>query len=119
MSDPKYPVVDGKMSHIDGYVLPEDEPIMVFRGKDIGSLMAICEYVEMLEEQPQNPVIVSHRVSSLERLLAFYNYQMQNPDLQSVGCSRRAHEGAAAFLIRARRVLELNEPFLEEFGDKV
>ena len=119
MSDPKYPVVDWKMSHIDGYVLPEDEPVMVFRGKDIGSLMAICEYIEMLEEQPQNPTIVSHRVSSLERLLAFYNYQMQNPDLQSVGCSRRAHEGASSFLMRARRVLELNEPFLEEFGDKV
>jgi hypothetical protein len=119
MSDPKYPVVDGKMSHIDGYVLPEDEPTMVFRGKDIGSLMAICEYVEMLEEQPQNPVIVSHRVSSLERLQAFYDYQMQNPDLQSVGCSRRAHEGGGGFLCRARRVLELNESFLEEYRDKV
>jgi len=119
MSDPKYPVVDGKMSHIDGYVLPEDEPTMVFRGKDIGSLMAICEYVEMLEEQPQNPVIVSHRVSSLERLQAFYDYQMQNPDLQSVGCSRRAPAGGGGFLCRARRVLELNESFLEEYRDKV
>ena len=119
MSDPKYPVIDGKMHHISGYELPEAEPTMVFRGKDIGSLMAICEYIEMLEEQPQNKVIVSHRVSSLERLLAFYNYQMQNPDLQSVGCSRRAHEGASAFFNRARRVLELNESFLEEFKDKV
>ena len=117
MSDPKYPVVDGKMHHVSGYQLPDDEPIMVFRGKDIGSLMAICEYIEMLEEQPQNRVIVSHRVSSLERLLAFYNYQMRNPDLQSVGCSRRAHEGGAAFLNRARRVLELNELFLEEHSD--
>ncbi len=119
MGDPKYPVIDGKMNHISGYVLPSDEPTMVFRGKDIGSLMAICEYIEMLEEQPQNPVIVSHRVSSLERLLAFYNYQIENPDLQSVGCSRRAHEGGGAFLYRARKVLELNESFLEEFGDKV
>jgi len=119
MSDPKYPVIDGKMNHVSGYVLPEDEPIMVFRGKDIGSLMAICEYVEMLEEQPLNPVIVSHRVSSLERLQAFYNYQMQNPDLQSVGCSRRAHDGASSFLYRARRVLKLNESFLEQYKDKV
>ena len=119
MSDPKYPVIDGKMNHISGYVLPEDEPTMVFRGKDIGSLMAICEYIEMLEEQPQNAVIVSHRVSSLERLQAFYDYQIQNPDLQSVGCSRRAHDGSSGFLNRARRVLELNEPFLEEFKDKV
>jgi len=114
MADPKYPVINGKLNHVDGYVLPEDEPIMVFRGKDIGSLIAICEYLEMLEEQPQNPTIVSHRESSLERLRAFYQYQKENPDLQSVGCSRRSHSGGAAFLIRAKRVLEKNSKWLEE-----
>jgi len=118
MSDPKYPVIDGKLNHIDGYVLPEDEPIMVFRGKDIGSLSAISEYIEMLEEQPQNATIVSHRISSLERLKAFYTYQVENPDLQSVGCSRRAHEGGAAFLLRAKKVLENNARWLEEFKNK-
>jgi hypothetical protein len=53
MSDPKYFAKDGDFYHEDGYKLPEEEPIMIFRGKDIGSLDAICEYVEMLIEQPQ------------------------------------------------------------------
>ena len=114
MNDPKYPVIDGKLNHISGYVLPEDEPIMVFRGKDIGSLSAICEYIEMLEEQPQNETIVSHRESSLERLKSFYEYQVKNPDLQSVGCSRRSHSGGAAFLLRAKRVLEDNSEWLKQ-----
>ena len=118
MSDPKYPVIDGKINHADGYVLPEDEPIMVFRGKDIGSLSAICEYIEMLEEQPQNETIVSHRESSLERLHAFYEYQINNPDLQSVGCSRRAHDGGAAFLLRAKRVLDNNQEWLNQTRGK-
>jgi len=117
MSDPKYPIVNGKMNHIDGYTLPEDEPTMVFRGKDIGSLSAISEYIEMLEDQPQNATIVSHRASSLERLQAFYDYQVKNPDLQSVGCSRRSHEGAAAFLLRAKRVLEENEDWLHDMKE--
>ena len=97
MSDPKYPVVDGKMSHIDGYVLPEDEPTMVFRGKDIGSLMAICEYVEMLEEQPQNPVIVSHRVSSLERLLA--NLQLPDAEPRPAKCRLFTSGARGGFIV--------------------
>jgi hypothetical protein len=113
MGDPKYPVKNGKINHIDGYELPEDEPIMVFRGKDIGSLAAICEYLEMLEEQPQNSTIVSHRESSIERLESFYIYQKNNPDLQSVGCSRRAHSGGSAFLLRAQRVLGRNKKWLD------
>lgn len=117
MNDPKYPVINGKINHISGYVLPQDEPIMVFRGKDIGSLSAICEYIEMLEEQPQNEVIVSHRESSLERLRTFYEYQIKNPDLQSVGCSRRAHSEGAAFLLRAKRVLDDNKKWLEDLAE--
>jgi hypothetical protein len=106
MSDPKYYVGQtGKIHHEDGYELPDEEPIMIFRGKDIGSLDAICEYIEMLLDQPQNKTIVSHLESSTERLSAFYNYQISNPDLQSVGCSQKAHEGVSRFLTRAKDLL--------------
>jgi hypothetical protein len=103
--DPKYKPRGGKMYHEDGYQLPDDEPLMIFRGKDIGSLMAIYEYVTMLEEQPQNSTIVSHLVSSLERLHTFYQYQVDNPELQSVGCSRKSHSHYSQFLVLARQKL--------------
>ena len=96
--DPKYKPKGDKMYHEDGYELPEDEPLMVFRGKDVGSLMAIYEYICMLEEQPMNKTILSHLESSLERLSAFYHYQIQNPHLQSVGCSMKAHDRYKMFL---------------------
>ncbi len=96
--DPKYSPKGDKMFHEDGYQLPDDEPLMVFRGKDIGSLMAIYEYICMLEEQPMNRTILSHLESSLERLSAFYHYQINNPHLQSVGCSMKAHDRYKMFL---------------------
>lgn len=110
MSDPKYFACGDKIYHEDGYEIPSDEPLMVFRGKDIGSLDAICEYVEMLQDQPQNKTVVSHLKSSTERLKAFYLYQINNPELQSVGCSQKAHEGVSRFLTRAKNLLlELGE----------
>jgi len=103
--DPKYPVRNGVLCHIDGYEVPAEEPVMVFRGKDIGSLDAICEYIEMLEDQPKNNTIYSHLISSIERLNAFYFYQKQNPHLNSVGCSQRSHEGITRFFQRAEEIL--------------
>lgn len=107
MADPKYrPSAEG-IYHEDGYLLPPDEPLMILRGKDIGALNAIVDYVEMLEEQtPQTPTIVSHIASATERLYSFYTYQVQNPELQSIGCSRRSHVDSNYFLMRAKAKLD-------------
>lgn len=107
MSDPKYIPKDGGLYHSDGYRIPDDEPLMVFRGKDIGALSAICDYIEMLLGQPLNPVIDSHLKSSTERLNAFYDYQMENPNLQSIGCTKRSHADSYDHIIaRAKDLLE-------------
>ena len=103
--DPKYLARNSKIYHVDGYELPEEEPLMIFRGKDVGSLIAIYEYICMLEDQPQNKTIVSHLESSLERLSVFYHYQINNPHLQSVGCSMRSHDRYRMFLDFAKRKL--------------
>jgi hypothetical protein len=106
MGDPKYTPKANGIMHEDGYMLPDDEPLMILRGKDIGALNNIVDYIEMLQEQvPQTPTIVSHLKSSSERLLAFYNYQVDNPELQSVGCSRRSHVDSLYFIVRAAKKL--------------
>ena len=104
-NDPKYKPRNDGIYHEDGYRIPLDEPIMMLRGKDIGALNIIVEYVEMLEEQPQNKTIVSHLNSSLERLNAFYLYQRDNQHLQSIGCSMRAHKSVLWMLRRAKEKL--------------
>jgi len=108
MSDPKYKSTDKGIYHEDGYLIPSDEPLMIMRGKDIGALDSIVSYIEMLQDQAATPTIESHLISSSERLLAFYEYQVGNPELQSVGCSRRSHTDSLFFLRRARdKLVEL------------
>lgn len=102
MSDPKYFIKNGALYHEDNYELPDDEPLMIFRGKDVGSIIAILAYIEMLEGETYNSVIESHYLSSIERLDAFYNYQINNPELQSVGCSNANHGDAEHYLELAK-----------------
>ena len=106
MNDPKYIPKDDGLYHIDGYKLPADEPVMTFRGKDIGALYAIVEYIEMLLHHEMNDVIMSHLLSSTERLQAFYDYQTNNPDLQSIGCTRESHHDYDQIILRAKDLLE-------------
>jgi hypothetical protein len=110
MSDPKYKPTNEGIMHEDGYMLPDNEPLMILRGKDIGALNNIVDYIEMLQEQmPQSKTILSHLESSTERLVAFYKYQYENPDLQSVGCSKRSHIDSIFFMKRAKnKIIELN-----------
>jgi len=111
MNDPKYLPTDSGIRHISGdYLIPEDEPIMILRGKDIGALSAICDYIDMLQDQDMTKTIRDHLASSSERLVAFYRYQRRNPDLQSVGCSRVQHSTSSAMLNAALvKIEELKE----------
>lgn len=110
MADPKYIIKENKLHHIDGYQIPDNEPLMTLRAKDIGALYLIVKYIEMLEGQPINNTIESHLVSSTERLKAFYYYQINNPDLQSVGCSNKSHVNSEMFIELAKcKLKELGE----------
>jgi hypothetical protein len=102
MNDPKY---SAKLCHIDGYIIPDDEPIMVLRGKDVGALVAIVAYIEMLEGEHPNAVINSHLDSAIERLETFYRYQLDNPGLQTVGCSNRNHGLSKHYIAKAYKKL--------------
>ena len=87
----KYQFRDGGIYHEDGYRVPDNEPVLLFRGKDLGSLAAITAYLDMLCEQHPSEAIKSHLLSMLRLSEAFNEYQHRN-DVRSVGCSLEAHK---------------------------
>ena len=87
----KYQFKDGGIYHEDGYRIPDDEPVLLFRSKDLGSLSAISAYLDMLCEQYPSETIKSHLYSMIQLAEAFNEYQTRN-DVESVGCSIKAHK---------------------------
>ncbi len=75
MNDPKYKCCKGdKFWHREGhYFIEALEPVMVLRGKDVTSLIAIMAYVDILLGMEGHPTVDSHLESSTERLFTFYN----------------------------------------------
>ncbi|AEX21988.1 hypothetical protein [Vibrio sp. EJY3] len=78
------------MYHPDGYKVPDDEPILIFRAKDLGVLAAIAAYLDMLIEQEPSGTIRSHLESMIQVTEAILSYQ-QLTSVKSVTCSQKAH----------------------------
>lgn len=89
----------------DGYIVPLGEPVMVLRGKDVTSLVAICAYIEALDWMDMHPVVKSQLESSFERLRTFYKYQIDK-DKQGVIDSQKHHSGFEKILERAKNIIE-------------
>ena len=86
--DPKYGFVDGKIWNKNGnYFLPNDEPVIVFRGKDQATLAAILGYIECLEKQDQTPHVLEHIRTATERLNTIMDFQITNPERDGIGCT--------------------------------
>ncbi len=80
MNDPKYGIRDGKLFHKQGgYDVPDEEPVMVLRGKDPVALAMIRLYLD-------SGVDEGHRASATERLEAFAAYQKKYPARTRQGC---------------------------------
>lgn len=86
--DPKYDFIEHRIWNRNGlYFLPDDEPVMVLRGKDQACLAAIFGYIECLEKQEQTPHVKEHIRTSRERLQAFFDFQTKNPERAGIGCT--------------------------------
>ena len=86
--DPKYDFQHGKIwNRNGGYYLPDDEPVMVLRGKDQACLAAIFGYIECLEKQAQTKHVMEHIGTARERLNAFFVFQNANPERSGIGCT--------------------------------
>lgn len=87
LNDPKHVFIDGRIwSENGGYWIPEDEPVMVLRGKDQATISAILGYIECLAKQVQTPHVREHIESSRERLQAFMDFQRDHPSFIGIGC---------------------------------
>ena len=106
MNDPKYQFGDtDKLHHRGGgYIISDDEPGMVLRGKDVTSLAATIAYVQALLDMSENEVVNSHLDSSLERLHTFWKYQTTS-GVSGVGCSQKHHSGSEQYIKKAEDLL--------------
>lgn len=74
--EPKYDVTTaGRLyNRKTGDVIPDDEPVMIFRAKDAKSINAIATYLAECGD-------LTHRVAINRRLKDFLEYQAANPAL--------------------------------------
>ena len=84
--DPKYDFEGGIYHRLGGYFLPDDEPVMLFRGKDQATLGAIRGYLAFLEQQEQTALVLDHIQTATERLRTISEWQRTHPDRVGLGC---------------------------------
>jgi hypothetical protein len=95
MHDPKYRFgsEDAVFHRQGGYFLPDDEPLVLFRGKDVGTLVALDAYRHFMEYVSRNAdssharaVARSHADSIAERIEVIKAFQLENPERTGLGC---------------------------------
>ena len=93
--DPKYQFgEDDRIFHRGGaYYLPDDEPTVMFRGKDVGTLVALGAYRDFMEHVAANAdsqnardVAQAHADSIAERMETIQAYQENHPERTGLGC---------------------------------
>ena len=73
MQDPKYQFVDNAVvNRRSGEVIPADEPVFVFRARDIHAVCALNEYAYMVPAG-------EHRQAVLGRVLEFAAFAVNHP----------------------------------------
>ncbi len=73
--EPKYKIDGDKIiNRADGIVIPDNEPVFIFRAKDIKAALAIECYSLMLDEGVHKQVV-------LQRVEDFRKYQEENKKL--------------------------------------
>lgn len=96
--DPKYDFPGGVYHRLGNYLLPDDEPVILFRGKDEGTLAAIKGYLDFLQAQTPSEIRDSHIETASERLVAIGVWQVEHPQRTGMGCHlrgcNRIHVGA-------------------------
>jgi len=73
--EPKYDCVNGKLvNRATHEAIPDDEPVFVFRAKDIHSVSVLYFYIGFFFRDSV------HRRKIQERVIAFEKFQRENPE---------------------------------------
>ena len=95
MQDPKYRFGEDDSIHhrSGGYDLPADEPVVLFRGKDVGTLVALTAYREFMDyvsdhadTEHARGVARAHAESITERIETIRAFQAAHPERTGLGC---------------------------------
>lgn len=88
--DPKYVFPGGVVHATGGYTIPDDEPLMVFRGKDVFTLAAIAGYLGALHEVEQTDTVREHVATAMERFQTIREWQQAHPERTGACCTTEA-----------------------------
>lgn len=82
MQDPKYSFEGGNVfNRASGEMIPEDEPVMIFRARDIHSLPMIKYYLTLIKDENHKKA-VEKRIGHFEHFAHNEAARMKEPDTQ-------------------------------------
>ncbi|MEL6859323.1 MAG: hypothetical protein AAFO74_13130 [Pseudomonadota bacterium] len=88
-NDPKYNFIGGSIiNEASGQPIPEDEPCMVFRARDIWAVYAIESYLSDVEvgigeEDTAHVTAVKERIAAFRQFAKDHPDRMKEPDTES------------------------------------
>jgi hypothetical protein len=86
--DPKYEWHEGRVWNREGgYFIPEDEPVMLFRGKSAETPRLVRAYIAFMQAQEQTPDVIAHTESAQRHLETIERFQQKYPERVGLGCS--------------------------------
>lgn len=78
--EPKYKIVDGKIvNRASGEAIPDDEPVMIFRARDVHAAGMIRGYAGKVGD-PEHRAVVLERAADFEQFAADHPERMKEPD---------------------------------------
>jgi hypothetical protein len=81
MQDTKFDFSTGKLiNRVSGEVIPDDEPVMFFRARDIYAVQTIEFYMTLIQNEFHQKV-VSERVEDFERFATDHPERMKEPGI--------------------------------------
>lgn len=79
--EPKYGIKDNRLyNRSSGEVIPDDEPVFIFRAKDALALEALKRYINLFHPDKEHHKAISERIKDFEKFAGDHPERMKYPD---------------------------------------